>query len=107
MLQTVNHLILDEDKKLCSFRQRSELLIIKKYLMGLEEFLPTFNIRTIDAVLYKINDLSEKFIYFNDDMFLIKKSSPEEWFVKNKAVLSGNWAKTYNTPALKKNIKHD
>jgi hypothetical protein len=43
---------------------------------GLEDFLPTFNIRSIDAVLYKIKDLSEKFIYFNDDMFLIKKSRP-------------------------------
>tara|TARA_B100001059_G_scaffold232448_1_gene270279 strand:+ start:236 stop:1177 length:942 start_codon:yes stop_codon:yes gene_type:complete len=74
----------------------------KEIFNGAEEVLPTFNIRTIDAVLYKINDLSEKFIYFNDDMFLIKKSSPEEWFVKNKAVLSGNWAKTYNTQPLKK-----
>ena len=36
------------------------------------EFLPTFNIRSIDALLFKIKDLSEKFIYFNDDMFLIK-----------------------------------
>jgi hypothetical protein len=35
-------------------------------------------------------------------MSLIKKSSPEEWFVNNKAVLSGNWAKTYNTQPLKK-----
>ena len=74
----------------------------KEIFNGAEEFLPTFNIRSIDAVLYKINDLSEKFIYFNDDMFLIKKSSPEEWFIDNKAVLSGNWAKTYNIQPLKK-----
>ena len=74
----------------------------KEIFNGAEEFLPTFNIRTIDAVLYKINDLSEKFIYFNDDMLLIKKSSPEEWFVNNKAVLSGNWARTYNIQPLKK-----
>ena len=35
-------------------------------------------------------------------MFLIKKSSPEEWFVENKAVLRGNWSQTYNTQPLKK-----
>ena len=34
------------------------------------EFLPTFNIRSIDALLFKIKDLSEKFIYFNDDATL-------------------------------------
>ena len=69
---------------------------------GLEDFLPTFNIRSIDAVLYKIKDLSEKFIYFNDDMFLIKKSRPNDWFINDKAVLIGNWAKTYNVQPLKK-----
>ena len=53
----------------------------KEIFNGAEEFLPTFNIRSIDAVLYKIEGLSENFIYFNDDMFLIKKSNPEEWFV--------------------------
>ena len=74
----------------------------KEIFNGAEGFLPTFNVRSIDAVLYKINGLSEKFIYFNDDMFLIKKSSPEEWFVKNKAVLRGNWSQTYNTQPLKK-----
>ena len=99
---------LDEIK---DFAHLDKIKIIdhKEIFYGVEEFLPTFNIRSIDAVLYKINDLSEKFIYFNDDMFLIKKSSPKEWFIENKAVLSGNWAKTYNIQPLKKisnMIKH-
>ena len=65
------------------------------------EFLPTFNIRSIDALLFKIKDLSEKFIYFNDDMFLVKKTNPEDWFVGDKAVLTGNWVKTYNKKPIK------
>ena len=73
----------------------------KEIFKGLEEYLPTFNIRSIDALLYRIQGLSEKFIYFNDDMFLVKKTRPEDWFLKNKAVLMGNWAKTYNTSFLK------
>ena len=55
--------------------------------------LPTFNIRSIDALLFKIKNLSNKFIYFNDDMFLIKETSKEEWFKDNKAVLTGSWTK--------------
>ncbi len=65
------------------------------------EFLPTFNIRSIDALLFKIKDLSEKFIYFNDDMFLIKETNPEDWFLDKKAVLTGIWAKTYNRQPVK------
>ena len=65
------------------------------------EFLPTFNIRSIDALLFRIKDLSEKFIYFNDDMFLVKKTNPEDWFVGDKAVLTGNWVKTYNKKPIK------
>ena len=63
--------------------------------------LPTFNIRLIDALLFKIKNLSNKFIYFNDDMFLIKETSKEEWFKDNKAVLTGSWTKTYNKQLIK------
>ena len=67
--------------------------------------MPSFNIRSIDALLFKIKNLSDKFIYFNDDMFLIKETSKEEWFKDNKAVLTGSWAKTYNKQLIK-NISH-
>ena len=63
--------------------------------------LPTFNIRSIDALLFKIKNLSNKFIYFNDDMFLIKETSKEDWFKDNKVVLTGCWAKTYNKQLIK------
>ena len=66
-----------------------------------EEYLPTFNIRAIDALLFKIKNLSERFIYFNDDMFLIKETFEKDWFVDNKAVLTGKWAKSYNKQVVK------
>ena len=66
-----------------------------------EEYLPTFNIRAIDALLFKIKNLSERFIYFNDDMFLIKETFEKDWFVNNKAVLTGKWAKSYNKQVIK------
>ena len=63
--------------------------------------MPSFNIRSIDALLFKIKDLSDKFIYFNDDMFLIKETTKEDWFKDNKAILTGSWAKTYNKQLIK------
>ena len=66
-----------------------------------KDCLPTFNIRSIDALLFKIKKLSDKFIYFNDDMFLVKETSEEDWFINNKAVLTGVWAKTYNKQVIK------
>ena len=95
---------LDETKRLASL-DKVEIIDHKEIFSGLEGFLPTFNIRSIDAVLYRIKDLSEKFIYFNDDMFLIKESNPGDWFINNNAVLTGNWSKTYNIQPLKKIAK--
>lgn len=48
------------------------------------EFLPTFNSRTIEMFMHNIKDLDEEFIYFNDDMFIIKPTSPENFFINGK-----------------------
>ena len=37
------------------------------------EVLPTFNSNAIEMYLHKIPGLSEKFVYFNDDMVILKK----------------------------------
>ena len=78
-----------------------EIIDHKEIFRDNMDSLPTFNIRSIDALLFKIKNLSNKFIYFNDDMFLIKETSKEEWFKDNKAVLTGSWTKTYNKQLIK------
>ena len=45
-----------------------------------KEFLPTFNSHVIENNLWRIEELSEHFIYFNDDMFLGKEVQPEDFF---------------------------
>lgn len=45
-----------------------------------ENYLPTFNSHTIELNLHRINGLSENFVYFNDDMFIIDKMSPTDFF---------------------------
>lgn len=49
-------------------------------------FLPTFNSHTIEWNFHRIEGLSEKFVYFNDDLFLTKKVDPEDFFIHGKPV---------------------
>lgn len=45
-----------------------------------EKYLPTFNSHAIEWNMHRIPGLAENFVYFNDDMFLIKKVRPEQYF---------------------------
>lgn len=45
-----------------------------------EAYLPTFNSNVLEIYLHRIEGLSEHFVYFNDDMFLIDKVKPEYFF---------------------------
>lgn len=45
-----------------------------------KEFLPTFSVRPIELNLHRIEGLSEQFIYFNDDYFLLRPVKPERFF---------------------------
>jgi hypothetical protein len=45
-----------------------------------KEFLPTFSVRPIELNLHRIEGLSEQFIYFNDDYFLLRSVKPERFF---------------------------
>ena len=45
-----------------------------------KEYLPTFNSHTIELNMHRIKGLSEQFVYFNDDMFLTKNVSEDDFF---------------------------
>ena len=47
-----------------------------------QEFLPTFNSHTIENHLHLIPGLSEYFVYFNDDFYLLKTTKPTDFFAK-------------------------
>lgn len=48
-----------------------------------KEYLPTFSSHTIEINLHRIKGLSEKFVYFNDDIFLISPVESEDFFKKD------------------------
>lgn len=75
----------------------------KEIFIGYEKYLPVFNSNSIETMLFKIPDLSERFIYFNDDVFLIKDTVPEDFFINGYPVVRGVW-ETYDTEKIHKNL---
>ena len=53
------------------------------------KYLPTFNSTTIEMFLWNIKDLSEHFIYANDDMLPIRPLKPSDFFGRQKIKI--NW----------------
>ena len=51
-----------------------------------KKYLPTFSSHTIELNLHRIKDLSEKFVYFNDDFYLISPTKPKDFFINNLPV---------------------
>lgn len=48
-----------------------------------QEFLPTFNSGTIEMFLWNIPGLSNRFIYANDDFYMLNKTTPESFYQDN------------------------
>lgn len=59
------------------------VIIITHDMFIPEQYLPTFNSHTIEMFLWNIPDLSEEFIYFNDDMVPINHLEKEDFFRDN------------------------
>ena len=47
-----------------------------------ENALPTFNSNAIELAIHRIEGLSERFVYFNDDIFPVKDLRPSDFFRK-------------------------
>ena len=44
------------------------------------EYLPTFSANTIEMNIHRIPDLAEHFVFFNDDMFLVRPMAEDAFF---------------------------
>lgn len=53
--------------------------------------LPTFNSLSIESMIWRIEGLSERFMYFNDDVFLTAPLVPDDVFHGFAPVLRGKW----------------
>lgn len=96
----IENIYLVTDNQIPTFLKKEELpkvkLIDHMDIFGsYQKYLPTFNCLPIETVMANIPNLSEHFIYFNDDCFLINKTKETDFFVEGNPVLRGNWTKFY------------
>ncbi|EJF89385.1 Stealth CR1 domain-containing protein [Bartonella tamiae] len=79
--------------KLCD-RSFIQVISHDEVFDGLPVIRPSFNARAIESTLWRIKDLSEYFIYANDDFFLNASIEKEIFFDHARPVLSGKWQKS-------------
>jgi Stealth protein CR2, conserved region 2/Stealth protein CR1, conserved region 1 len=63
----------------------------REIFAGYEDALPTFNSLAIETMLWRIPDLADHFLYFNDDVFLTARVEPADFFDERGPVLRGKW----------------
>ena len=57
-----------------------KLTVVKHVDYIPKQYLPTFSSHPIELNMHRIRGLSEQFVYFNDDTFIINKMEPEDFF---------------------------
>ena len=75
----------------------------REIFRGFEEYLPTFNTRSIESMLWNIEGLSEYFIYLNDDFFFNAPAQIEDFLKAESLVIYGHWQNSF---ALKAKLKY-
>jgi len=69
---------------------------------GYENYLPCFNSISIISMLFRIPDLAEHFIIFNDDTFLMKAATKNDFFIGEYPIVRGVWDNYYEDKKLRK-----
>ena len=65
-------------------KNNPKLVCIKHSDYMSKEYLPTFSANPIELNLHRIEGLSEKFVYFNDDMFIVNPVKETDFFKNGK-----------------------
>lgn len=71
-----------------------------------KQYLPTFNSSVIESFLFKIPNLSEYFVYLNDDVMLMRKLSCSDLFTENKPRIFLNPIYSSEYPILETDFGH-
>lgn len=84
--------LLDELKlQIPAFAQKIKMVDHRELFHGYEQYLPTFNTRSIEAMLWNIPDISRYFIYLNDDFFFNAPVQIEDFLLNDQIVIYGHW----------------
>lgn len=92
-----------EEQGLCSKGQIS-VVDHRTVFKGLEIYLPTFNSLSIETVLWRIPELSDHFIYLNDDFFFNAPSNLSDFIENDQHKIYGH-LKSNNFLKAKYNLR--
>ncbi|OCG19215.1 stealth family protein [Gilliamella sp. App4-10] len=104
----VRNIFLVTDNQIPKFELPNKVIIVDHHQIIDKKYLPTFNSHVIEAHLHNIPNLSENFIYFNDDVF-VARNLPKCHFLSgnnltslflNRKNLDVMLGKGGNTPTL-------
>ena len=73
------------------YEDRVRVVDHREFFHGYEDCLPTFSNRAIECLMWRMPDLAERFIYFNDDFQLLRAVQPSDFFHDSGIVLRGQW----------------
>jgi hypothetical protein len=87
-------------------RENIRLVDHREIFRGYEQLLPTFNSLAIETMLWRIEGLADRFLYFNDDVMLVGPVEPTDFFSnEGKVRLRGRWS-NWKDRADKRNSFH-
>jgi hypothetical protein len=91
-------LVSDDQVPAAIDREKAELYSVRivdhrEIFRGYEQLLPTFNSLAIESMMWRIEGLADRFLYFNDDMMLVDPVEPTDFFSDDgKVRLRGRWS---------------
>ncbi len=75
------------------YEDKVKVIDHKIIFSGYEQYLPTFNSMSIASMLWRIPNLSERFLFLNDDFALIRAVNINDFYRNNSVILRGSWRK--------------
>ena len=80
-------------------RENIRIVDHREIFRGYERLLPTFNSLAIETMLWRIEGLADRFLYFNDDMMFVGPVEPTDFFSsRGKVKLRGRWSNWKERP---------
>ena len=80
-------LVVSGESQVPSWVSGSDVRVVLHSEIIPQRFLPVFNSTAIEMFLHRIPGLDEQFVYFNDDMFPVRPTREEEFYVEGKSVI--------------------
>lgn len=74
-----------------TFGNKIKIIDQNELLLECQSTSPIFNSLSVEWLMWRIKGLSNRFLYLNDDFFIIRNVTPDDFFRSNRIVLRGEW----------------